>query len=381
MTALLLNGCFWPTEEEAPISFTLPATFSNVPLAVGSQTYTVARGEVIRTLAFSGIVQAGTQRELYFTKNGPVTVIYVVNGEPVYPGELLVELDSEEAGMDLARAQLLYRQAELTLQQTQTGNSYALEVAQLNLEIAQLQLDKLSWNPNTPREDIEVAQREVDLARSAVTQAEGGTDDTTRIDVTIAEIQLQMADLALKRAERDLGSLQLYAPITGTIRLGQELRVGYPVDAYTPIARLVDPTSLVIESNLAADDEASLYEGMSVQVEVNALPGVSFPGQITLLPQPYGNGSTPVTQIAPDLTNSNLTLREGGGVTIHAEVGRRDDVLWLPNRTIQIVAGQSYVVVREGDRLRDQAIQIGLIGDERTEILSGLDEEFQVMGP
>jgi hypothetical protein len=38
------------------------------------------------------------------------------------------------------------------------------------------------------------------------------------------------------------------------------------------------------------------------------------------------------------------------------------------------------VVVRDGDRLREQEVQIGLVGDERTEIVDGLSEGMLVMG-
>lgn len=380
-TALLLTGCFWPADETESPSFTLPATFSNVPLSVGSQTYPVSRGEVVHTLAFNGVVQAGTQRELYFTVEGPVTVVHVANGDAVVPGDLLIELDSEDAALNVAVAELGYRQAELRLQQAQTGDTYALEVAQLNLEIAELRLEKIQWDPAASRDQIEVAQREVDLARAAVAQAEAGTSSGNSIDVPIAEVQLQLADLALTRAKRELAGLQLFAPITGTIRMGQDVRVGFPVKAYSPIARIVDPNSLVVESNVAADDLASLYEGMPVQLEVSFLPGVVFPGEIVALPQPFGNGSTPLTQIVPEVTNSNLNLRESASVTVRAEVGRRDDVLWLPNEAIQTVAGQTYVVVRDGDRLHDQEVEIGLEGDERTEIVAGLSEGMTVVAP
>jgi len=381
LTALLLSGCFWPDEKQDQLSFTLPATFSNVPLSVGTQTYTAARGDVLLTQTFDGIVQAGTQRELYFTDGGPVTVLHVQNGDHVEPGQILIELDSAEASLDVAQAELGVQQAQLRLTQAQTGDTYSLQVAQLNLQIAQLNLQKLQWDPNAPRDQIEVAQREVALAQATVDQAQKGTTNSDSVDVPIAEVQLQLAQLAKTRAQRALAGLQLRAPISGTLRLGQDLKVGFPVEAYKEVARIVDPSSLVIESNLTAATQQFLAEGMTVQMEVKLLPGVTFPGKITVLPQPYGTGSTPVTQIIPDLKNSNLTLREGSGVTIRAEVGRHSNVLWLPKAAVQTVGGKTYVVVRQDDRLHDQEVQVGLVGDERTEIVSGLSEGAQVMGP
>jgi HlyD family secretion protein len=380
-TLLLLSGCFWPEAPEEELTFSLPTTFSDVPLAVGTRTYTVERGDVIRTLTLNGTVQAGTQSELYFDVGGPVAAIHVKNGDLVAPGDLLIALDSEDAELSLAEAELLTMQAELRLAQAQTGDSFALEVAQLNLEIALLRVEKLRWNPATSSDDLAVAEREVELAQAAVSQAERGNSGEDSTDVPIAQVQLQIAELTRTRAQRTVDRLQLYAPITGTIRLGQSLRVGFPVEAYTTIATIVDTSSLVIESNLAAEDQEFLYEGMPVQMEVNFLPGVLFPGEISLLPQPYGSGNTPLTQIVPDLSNGNLSLREGAAVTIHAEIGRQENVLWLPSNVIQTVAGRTYVVLNENDKLRDQAVTTGLSGEGRTEILEGLSEGTQVVGP
>jgi RND family efflux transporter MFP subunit len=269
--------------------------------------------------------------------------------------------------------------AALRVAEIESSNSYALELAELNLQIAELELQKLQWDPNTAREEIAVAERKVEIAQADVDSAKAGNSGEIEGNITMAQVELELADLALTRAERELARLQLRAPVSGTIRIGQ-MRIGTPVKAYETVARIVDPESLVVESNLVSDDQALLMEGMPVEMEVNYLRGVTFPGEITRLPQPYGSGMTPLTQIQPDLTNSNLSLREGAAVTVRAVVGRAEDVLWLPNSAVQTVGGKSYVVVREGDVLADREITTGLVGDERTEVVSGLSEGIQVVG-
>ncbi len=387
--ALAVSGCFWPVEEEDPLAYSLPTTFSSVPLAVGNQVYTVERGDVQRVLTFEGVVQAGTQRELYFEVDGPIAEVHVANGDSVEVGDLLIELETEEAELGLLEAQLRRELAALRLAESESSNSYALELAELNLQIAKLELQKLQWDPNTAREEIAVAERQVEIAQANVDKAKAGNsaaagdsdtgDPAAGGNVSVARVELELADLALTRAERALARLQLRAPISGTIRIGQ-MRIGTPVKAYETVARLVDPESLVVESNLVSDDQALLAEGMPVEMEVAYLRGVTFPGVITRLPQPYGSGMTPLTQIQPDLSSSNLSLREGAAVTVRAVVGRAEDVLWLPNSAVQTVGGKSYVVVREGDVLADREVTVGLVGGERSEIVAGLSEGMQVIG-
>jgi multidrug efflux pump subunit AcrA (membrane-fusion protein) len=380
LALMLLSGCFWPEDADEPLVFALPTPFSSVPLAVGTQRYTVERGEVVRTFRFDGTVQAGTQRELYFPVSGPVVTLAVANGDQVGPGDLVIALESEGAELDLSEALLGYQQAELQIAAAREGANAALEVARLNLEITQLQLEKARWDPATPREDLAVAERQVDIAAAAVARLEAG-GEATSVGVTLAQVQLQMAEIGLTRAQRALDRLQLRAPISGTVRLSQGVRVGYPVEAYAAVARIVETRSLLIESNLPAEDQAQLREGMPVALTLASLPGVTMAGTVSRLPQPYGSGTTPLTQILPELGGGRVELREGALVRIQVEVGRQEGVLWLPNAVIQTVAGNTYVVVREGEVVREQRVGLGLVGDARTEIVSGLSEGMVVLGP
>src|SRR5690606_23997318 len=126
--ALAVSGCFWPVEEEDPLAYSLPTTFSSVPLAVGNQVYTVERGDVQRVLTFEGVVQAGTQRELYFEVDGPIAEVHVANGDSVEVGDLLIELETEEAELGLLEAQLRRELAALRLAESESSHSYALEL-------------------------------------------------------------------------------------------------------------------------------------------------------------------------------------------------------------------------------------------------------------
>ncbi len=378
VVALVVAGCFWP-ENEPPASFEIPnTTFSTVPIAVGTARFTVTRGDVVRTLAFGGTVQAAAKQEIFFAVEGRVATVFVESGATVDAGDLVAELESEEAEMELAEAQLRLQLATQQVDEARTAAAHDLNVAQLNSQMAELELNRLQWDTSTPREEIEMAQHRVEIAQAEVAQAEA---NQTGGDVLAAQIQLQLAEYELIRAQRTYDRLRLTAPITGTVRLGQDLRLGRPVQAYAPVAEIVDTRSLVIESNLAAADLANLYEGMPVKIEVANLPGMILPGTIVSLPQPYGNGNAAFARVQPDTTTPSPALREGLAVTIHAEIGRKGDVLILPNGAIQTIGGHAYVVVDREGQLAEQEIALGLAGDELTEIVDGLSEGDVVYGP
>jgi RND family efflux transporter MFP subunit len=371
---IVLSGCFPLAKVTQPLPITLPTRFSDLPLTVGSQSYPVERGQVVRTLVFEGTVQAGAYQDLYFAEDGRVARLHVRSGDHVVPGDLIAELESEGAELDLAEAEADVQLAELRLQQQMNDIDQAKEDARLNLEMAELTLEQLNGDITVSSTERRIAEHKVAVALAEVQQAE-------LLSVAIAQKELEVAELALARAQFERSRLDLRASITGTVRLGEELQVGLAVRAYVAVARVVDAESLVIESTLAADELEMLHETMPAQIEIASSPGVTLPGMVLTLPQPYGNGNTPSIQIAPDVNDHNLSLREGTNVVVQVEVGSTQDVLMLPNIAIQTVAGRHYVVLRENDQLRDQEITIGVVGDTYTEIVDGLSEGTEVAGP
>jgi multidrug efflux pump subunit AcrA (membrane-fusion protein) len=59
----------------------------------------------------------------------------------------------------------------------------------------------------------------------------------------------------------------------------------------------------------------------------------------------------------------------------------RDDVLWLPPEVIRTLQGQPFVTVQEGARQRRVEIEVGVRGDDRVEIVSGLEQGEVVVAP
>ena len=61
-------------------------------------------------------------------------------------------------------------------------------------------------------------------------------------------------------------------------------------------------------------------------------------------------------------------------------IERSDDALWLPPAAIRTFEGRNFVMVKEDDRLRKVDVKIGIEGEDRWEILSGLEEGQTIEG-
>lgn len=72
------------------------------------ETLTVERGTFVQTVSVSGKVQAENEVDLSFSQSGRVTRVYVEEGDPVYPGTLIAEIENGDL-----YATLLQREAAL----------------------------------------------------------------------------------------------------------------------------------------------------------------------------------------------------------------------------------------------------------------------------
>nr|NIV40664.1 biotin/lipoyl-binding protein [Anaerolineae bacterium] len=165
-------------------------------------TYTVARGEVLDSLAFTGRVSPVEEAELYFRADGRVLRIYVQRGDAVQAGDKLAELDVSALRRQLAQAELALAAAQIDLESAESQRAYELARARLNLDLEQIALDKLQdYDPDV---DLAVAEAELEQATVDLQQAQARYDAVaTRPDIgTLPQAEaLQQATLAYDRAK------------------------------------------------------------------------------------------------------------------------------------------------------------------------------------
>jgi hypothetical protein len=73
-----------------------------------------------------------------------------------------------------------------------------------------------------------------------------------------------------------------------------------------------------------------------------------------------------------------LEVGDLGRITI--TIAKKDSALWLPPQAVRAFEGRRFVVVKDGDRQRRQDVRVGIVSEERIEILEGLKEGDIVVG-
>jgi len=307
-----------------------------LPVIAKKPTYQVQRGELVSELVFTGRIAPVEKQELAFAADGRVARINVRRGDAVTKDQLLAEL---ELGQD----------------------EYALRRAQANLKIAQLRLD-LARLQNPP------------------------TSEVNRLNIAIQEQEVELAQIALDEINVTYDGLRITSPMDGTV-LSVSLLEGAIAEANKPIIVVANLDDLVASAIVDAEDLDRLVIGMKVTV---SLTGQDIPvggASIRALPYPYGNADADAestdgsVQVALDQSPSQLGYEVGDMVSMSIILEQKDDALWLPLQAVREFEGRYFVIIQDGEVERRVDVKVGIVDDDRIEIIEGLTEGQVVVAP
>jgi len=344
--ALALAACGTPatSSEATPTPYPTPVR----------PTYTVQRGDILVTAKFFGGVAPKPLHTVTFQMDGQIGEVFVNVNDVVKAGQVLGEL-SELKSMQ-ATADEMHR---------------TIRNAQINLEIAQLTLEKYKAE-NRPTYDIKIQELEVERAQLALNEV------LQQLGIDPAAITSGTIDVQVEKA-------RAVAPADGVIIFAAN--VGRKVAPITPAFVIGDPNQLELVASFSADNSdeqlKEMFEGMAVIAWRDATPDRKLTGTIRQLPSPFGAGPADAREVIVVLDQAPApnTYQTGDKLTVQVELANKKNVLWLPPDAIRQGSGITFVVVTTVEGPKRIEIQVGLKTRDRVEILSGLDEGQVVVGP
>jgi len=348
IAALLLAGCSAsnkPASKPESTPTPLPTT-----AALAKLTYTVQRGEVIGTLQLTGRIAPVNQQPFFFPIDGRVHSTYIRQGDTVEAGTLIADLEG---------AADLQRQLDLI--------KIGLQRSQINAEIAQLNLD------------LFIAQ---------TPQGSTGYDKRLAIEkrkLDLANLDVQEASLGTRELQDSLDKTRLVSPMAGQVTALQ-ISEGSQAHAYDPVGTVADTTQLEVS---ASTTDNNILDKLDIGMTATLIPasglGKPVTGVVRRLPL-LGTGAQLTEQdktirISLDTSPADAGYRMGDLVDVTVILVKKTDVLWVPPQTIRTYAGRKFVVVQEGDVQRRLDVKLGVVGEDRVEIVTGLIEGQVVVSP
>jgi len=336
----------------------------------------------------SGNIRARRQVDMSSDVSARVEAMYVVEGDDVTQGEVLIELDRTQFDAALSRARAALSQSRANASQNQAN----LFRAQRDFDRVQAlrQRDSLLVSPqqlDDAEANLRVAEANLEAAQFAVEQSQAGVEEAQdRLDRTIF------------RAPMDGKVTRLNVEEGETVIVGTMNNPGSLVLSISDLS-LIETVVRVDET-----DVPLLSVGDSASVEIDAFPGRTFSGSVSEIgnsaieapSQQSGAQQAIDFEVVITLDPADVELRPDLSATADIITETREEAVSVPIIALTLrEAGDVGIEVPDdeeseiegvflaaGDTAVFRPVEVGIAGDEFFEVLSGLQPgDTVVAGP
>jgi HlyD family secretion protein len=396
-------------------------------------TAKIARQDLATVVSGTGQIKPKTYMNVGATSFGRITRFYVKEGDMVKKGQTLATIENVQQEANVAG-----QQAAIAAAKTDIASYIAAEkTAEANVEHAKADLEqkKLDWERgqglfkdgilaksdyDSRKAAYETDVASVNQALAQLNQAKANTESAR------GHMQTQVANLRVNQdlLDKTIATAPFDAIVTNMpVREGETVVTGIQGTEGATLMTLADMSVITAEVKVDETDIVNIQIGQPAEITVDALPGKTFKGHVTLvgdqaLLRSTGQAtstSTTGTEEAKDfkvivtLDTTSPDLRPGLSTTAKITTAHKQGVLSLPIQALTMftpeaengkgkveaataapagkAAPQQGVFVMEKDakgRLRARFVPVttGITGATDIEVLGGLNEGQEIIiGP
>ena len=351
---------------------------------------TVTRGEVLRKVSASGKVRALNTIKVGTEVSGQVTKVYVDFNSPVKAGQVLAEIDSTRVRARVQQSEAQVALARAGLQQTVAN----VARSQSELEIQQRDFARqkaLADRGFVSKAGLDLAQSKLNSARNALQVALAQTQS--------GNAQIRQGTAELSSAQLDLNRTVIIAPASGVI-INKLVEPGTTVAASFQTPNLfeiaADTTKMQVEASVDEADIGQIVEGQNVTFTVDSYPDDVFRAKVRQVRKaPVETQNVVSYLVIIDVNNADGKLLPGMTANVEIITGAKTNVLRVPTNALRFrpkLAGRAepkeekpsapakketpkptlYLAGTDLYRPVRKQVQIGLQGDDYTEVTSGI---------
>ncbi len=352
-----------------------------VPTAIASRT------NIEQHIIASGRVWVVTRVEISPQISGRVVAVRVVEGQRVRTGDLLVQFDDAEARAAVAEARAAVSQSSARVEQVRdvgaivtTEASRQAETALARAQTDLARIEKLFASGDVPRVDLEEAQHRVKIARSQkeAAQVQKTASTPAGADSRITASALAQSEALLSAALVRLEQTRVVAPRNGVV-LRRMVEPGYTVQPGTALLEIAasGETQLAIEP-----DERNLSwirVGQRALASADAYPKEHFETEVSYI-APSIDPQRGSVQVRLRVPNPPDFLKPDMTVSVDLTVASKSNVLSVPSEAVRGVAtADPWVLVMDHGFIVRRSVTLGIRGEGRTEIQSGIEEGSEIV--
>ncbi len=312
------------------------------------QMAAATKGDIGATMTVVGNLIGQQTVDVVPRTGGRLVTVNVQLGDAVRRGQLLAKLEDFEIVEQVKQAEASLEVARATIRQREA-----------DLKVAELNFDR---SKNLFQRQL-LAKQALDDAESRYMAAEAQID--------LSKAQAQQTSARLEELQINLGNTRITSPVDGFVGR-RNVDPGAWVSQNAPIVSVVEISSLRLVANVVEKDLRLVNTGDPATVEVDAYPGDLFKGQIARV-SPVLDPATRTATMEVEIPNRDNRLKPGMYARVLLTIEERKDTTLVPKMAVVDFEGKRGVWMPDGDnKAQFHAVTLGIEAPDRWEILEGL---------
>jgi membrane fusion protein, macrolide-specific efflux system len=303
---------------------------------------TASSGTMRQTVSATGTIAPKHEADLNFAVSGQVTAVSATVGEKIAAGDALARVDRQALRIDrdAAKASVTAAKSQLTDDQASGAADAALTADTANLR----------------------------SARSTLASAKAALADATlcsTISGTVASVDLAVGD-----------------QVSGSSSGGSNPSASGSADATSSTAQVVviSTDEFVVNASVGASDLASVKKGLQAEITPTGAtqPIFGTVSSVGLVAESSTSGSS-TFPVVIDVTGKVSDVYAGSSADVSITVKQLQNVLTIPSAAVRNSNGKTSVIVVKNGKQHTQAVTLGVVYGQQTQITKGLSAGDQVL--
>jgi RND family efflux transporter MFP subunit len=296
----------------------------------------VERKSLNSYLVLNGIVEPERKIEIFSRLSAYVKQIVKEEGAFVKENDVLATLDDTEIRISYEQAKIQLEQARLSLEEAKANFNRSQELIQKDL----------------------ISEQEFQTTEAAYKQR---------------QLDHQNRQESFKDLELQLNWTRIRSLSDGYIT-ERLIEVGDRVTANQQVYTIEDFSPLLIRVFVPTSDSIKLKPGMQTEVTTDIMEGAIFEGNVKLI-NPRIDVQSGTVKVTVEVFDETLMLKPGMFVETKIVIGKKENVLVIPRKSILFKQNKTYVFVMDRNQVSQREIVLGLTEEDHVEVLSGLEKD------
>jgi macrolide-specific efflux system membrane fusion protein len=305
----------------------------------------VQQGTVTKTVTANGSVESASTATAGFVTGGTVTVINVEVGSVVKKGQVLAEVDPAAAKRSLAAADANLNAANDALSRATSAGS-----------------------------DTSAAEDDVTQTRLAVDDAQAAVDGTVLkapMAGTVTAVNGTLGSSSSGTGSSSSSASSGVGSQGGGSSQGQGNASGS--SSSSGFIEIADLSKLQVTADFAEADATKLKDKQAATVTWNALSGTTASAKVAAIDPSATTINSVVTYgVTLSLDKAPTGAKAGQTVSVAVTTGSVQDAIYVNSAAVTTVGNRHTVTVLSNGQQETRQVEVGLQGDEATQITSGV---------